>query len=302
MKRLKNKCLFHKHENKQSIRINYKNATGNELNLEYPKRFTEKLQWLKLHYRNQQMRICADKYAVREYVKENGFEHTLNKIYAVYNNPEEIKFDELPDRFVLKTSHSSGWNIICTNKKKLIKNWFWWKKIVNIWLREDYSNYYREWHYKNIQPRIICERYLGDEINGLNDYKFFCFNGSVKLVELDIKRYTNHIQIFYDNNWNHIPLSFQFSDVRIVDVEDNFDHGKHKPHNFEEMIKMSQVLSKGFPHCRVDLYEWEDKIYFGEMTFFHGSGYFRMTPDEYDVKMGEWLTIPEIRDIHEISN
>ncbi len=270
---------------KDSIVHFYKKGTGNNLNLENPLRYTEKLQWLKINYRNPAMTLCADKYAVREYVKEKGFGNLLNDIIGIYDSPSEIKFETLPDKFVIKTSHSSGWNIICTDKKKLVRNWFWWKKILNIWIKEDYSKYYQEWNYSGIQPRILCEKFLGDSLNGLNDYKFFCFDGQIKLVQVDVGRYSGHKQNYYDEDWNYVPLT--------ADSLEHFDINAHKPQYFEKMKKISRILSADFPYCRVDLFEWKDKIYFGEITFFDGSGYYKMEPDEFDFKIGEWLKLPD---------
>ncbi|MFV0266114.1 MAG: ATP-grasp fold amidoligase family protein [Draconibacterium sp.] len=284
MKKLKYDFLSKKYTDIESITHSYKKRTGNELNLENPLRYTEKLQWMKINYKNPVLTLCADKYAVKQYVKEKGLENILNETIGIYKSPEEIELSKLPEKFILKTSHSSGWNLICTNKQKLAGNWYWWKKVFNVWLKEDYSKYYREWPYKGIQPQIICEKFLGDLVSGLNDYKFYCFNGEVKLIQLNVERYSNHKENFYDENWNHIPL--------YAGVNGMLDGEQHKPEKLEEMKAISEVLSQDFPHCRVDLFEWNGKIYFGELTFFSGSGYFRMHPDEFDFKMGEWLKLP----------
>lgn len=284
VKKYRNDFLSWKYDETKIIEKNYKRGTGKSLNLKNPLRYTEKIQWLKINYRNSAMNMCADKYSVRKFVKDKGLGHLLNEIIAVYNHPSEINLDELPGKFVLKTTHSSGWNIICTNKEKLKQNWFWWKKILNIWINEDYSKYYQEWHYKGIQPRIICEKFIGDNNSGINDYKFFCFHGEIKLVQVDVERYSGHKQNYYDDNWNYVPMT--------ADALQHFDEGEHKPAFFEEMKKISKILAEDFPFCRVDLFEWDKKIYFGELTFFDGSGYYKIEPEEFDFKMGEWLQLP----------
>lgn len=269
---------------KELIKRDYERGSRSKLNLENPVRFTEKMQWLKLNNIDPKASSCADKYAVREYVTNKGFENILNEIIGTYSKPDDIPLNELPEKFVLKTTHSSGWNLICTDKRKWIKNWFWWKKILNTWLNEDYSKYYQEKHYKNITPQIICEKFIGDNKTGINDYKFFCFNGTIKMIQVDIERYTDHKQNFYDVDWNQIHV--------YAGVNSYSDNDLHKPKKLEEMKKISQILSEDFLHVRVDLFEWKDKIYFGELTFCDGAGYYKTEPEDFDYTMGKWLQLP----------
>ena len=175
---------------KLMIKIQYKIKLGRKLNLKNPKRYTEKLQWYKLNYRNPLMTKCADKYEVREYIKSKGLENILNELYGVYDNPEEIDFNKLPNKFVLKTNHSSGTNIFCYNKSELDINST--KKQLDSWIKQKYQAG-REWSYKNIKPKIICEKLLErDENNDLPDYKFFCFNGKVFCLYTMIDYVDNH--------------------------------------------------------------------------------------------------------------
>lgn len=285
LKKMKTELSIWIFNDKEIIIRTYKKATGIDLNLDNPLRFTEKIQWLKLNYFNANLSMCSDKLMVRKYVEEKGYGHILNELIGVYSDPDEIDLNQLPEKFVLKTTHASGWNIVCSNKNDLKKNWFWWKKIMKFWLKEDYSKYYGERHYSKIEPRIICEKFLGDSLQGLNDYKFFCFNGSIKLIEIDIERYTNHKRNYYDENLNFINYKDESS-------LDHFDCQLYKPEKFDEMKNISQSLSEGFPHARIDLYEWDNKIYFGEFTFFDGSGYYKTEPEEFDYTMGEWLRLP----------
>ncbi len=272
---------------KELIAYTYKKVTGEELNLENPTRFTEKLQWMKLNYTNPNMKICADKVAVRKYIENKGYKSLLNKVLGIYNTPDEIALEELPERFVLKTSHSSGWNVICTDKDKFIKNWFWWKKILKLWLNEDYSKYYQETHYKGIKPQLICEKFQGSVKTGLNDYKFYCFHGKVKYIQVDIERYTDHKQNFYDENWNFITVH--------AGLKRFSNHEQLKPKKLDEMIKISQHLAKDFLHVRVDFFEWNDEIFFAELTFCDGAGYYKSEPPDLDYKIGEYLVLPNIQ-------
>lgn len=283
-KKVRADFLARRYNDEELIAKTYKKVMGVDLNLENPLRFTEKIQWLKLNYNNPKLYTYSDKFAVRQYITEKGYGNMLTEIIGIYKSANEISLCELPDKFVLKTTHSSGWNLICLDKTKWSKNWFWWKKILNFWLNDDYSKYYQESHYKNIEPQILCEKFMGDSKLGLNDYKFFCFNGTVKLIQVDVERYSNHKQNFYDENWNFIPTHAGY--------ESYSDHSKFKPKRLEEMKEMSESLSKEFLHVRVDLFEWNDKIYFGEFTFFDGSGYYKTEPEEFDFTMGQWLQLP----------
>ena len=268
---------------KLMIKLQYRIKTGRKLNLENPRRFTEKIQWYKLYYRNPLMTKCADKYNVRSYVAEKGYKNILIPLYGVYEDAEQINFSDLPNEFVLKTTNGSKTNIICENKNELdIEKT---KKILNKWLKKRSVKLGREWAYYNIKPRIICEKFIRDEENqfdGINDYKFICFNGKAKYVWVDINRYTNHRRNFYDLNWNYLDIE---SDVP------NCGDIIPRPEGLEKMKQIANKLAEDFPHVRVDLYWANGKIYFGELTFYLLSGYEDFNPDEFDYHLGDLFTI-----------
>lgn len=266
------------------IKLQYKISTGRNLNLKNPKRFTEKLQWYKLYYRDPLMTICADKYEVRKYVKEKGYEDILVPLLGVYENSNEIDFDKMPNRFVLKTTNGSHTNIFCENKKEF--NFEKTKITLDKWLKRDTISPGREWAYHGIKPKIICEDFIEkDENNDLIDYKFFCFNGKVYCMYVIIERFLNEgIKLgIYDKEFN--KLSYRRADINPI--EKNID----KPQNFEKMIEIAEALGKDFPHVRVDLYNIKGKIIFGELTFYDGSGYNGFISDEFDFILGERFII-----------
>lgn len=260
------------------------NQLGYKLNLDNPQTFNEKLQWLKLYYHNPLMTQCADKVAVRDYVAQRIGEEYLVPILGVYSSPDEIDFDALPDRFVLKVNWGSGQNIICKDKSTLdiaatISQ-------LQQWMQPQMNHYYNhfEWCYKNIVPRIICEQYIEQFDKNLLDYKFICFKGQPCFVWIDTDRFIAHKRIFYDLNWTRQPFGLQFP-------IDNRDYSK--PEKFDEMICFAQILSNGFPFSRVDFYNLNGKIYFGEITFYSGAGYELFSPPEWDLKLGQMLQLPE---------
>lgn len=264
------------------LRIVYKVYTGKKLNLNNPKTFNEKLQWLKLNDRDQRYTKLVDKYAVRQYVKEVIGEEYLIDLFGVWNKFEDIDFRKLPNKFVLKTTHDSGGVVICKDKKNFDINIE--KRKIKKSLKRNYYYLWREWPYKDVKPMIICEKLLLDKDNKIpKDYKFFCFNGKVKLIQVDIDRYGNHMQNFYDDNWN-------FRNVRIH-CNNNKDFKIDKPENLDEMINICEKLSNGFHHLRVDLYTIDNKIYFGELTFFHMSGLCKFISEELNYEMGEYIKI-----------
>ena len=269
---------------KQMIKLQYKIKTGRKLNLKNPQRYSEKLQWYKLYYRDPLMTKCADKYSVREYIRSKGLDDILNKLYAVYDKVEEVNFNGLPDKFVMKTTNGSGTNILCKDKLKLSVDEM--KKSLKNWMNRDCFAAGREWAYKDIVPRIIVEEYLEDKINpydGLNDYKFICFNGEAKYIILDIDRYSAHKRNFYNTNWKYINVS---SDCP------NFGDCVSKPEGLDEMLCVANILAKDFPFVRVDLYWVNGKVYFGELTFYPWTGYVTFEPDEFDYILGEKFRLP----------
>lgn len=262
------------------IKLQYKIATGRKLNLKNPTRFTEKLQWYKLNYRKSIMTQCADKYEVRDYVASKGYEDILVPLYGIYNSASDINFSKLPERFVLKTTNGSHTNLLCEDKSRLDINST--KEELNIWLKDRTAKAGREWPYYNINARIISEKYLEkDKNNDLVDYKFICFEGEVACVFVNSERDSEDGMRFgiYSKEFNQLP--YKREGLR------NTDDKVIKPKNYAKMIEIAEELSREFPHVRVDLYNIDGKIYFGEMTFFHGSGYVGFEPDEFDFKLGE---------------
>ena len=262
------------------LKIQYKIKTGRKLNLKNPIRFTEKLQYYKLFYRNKILRQCVDKLAVREYVKSKGLENILVKLYATYDSIDEINFNNLPKSFVVKTTNGGGGNnvVLCKDKYNFdIKAFADTIKLQKYKPRTEG----REWAYYNIAPRIIIEELLLNKDNeqaGVNDYKFFCYDGKPTYIVVDVDRYIGHKRNFYDANWNNLNVT---SDCPPIDRE------IQRPDNLDDMIRIASILSEGFPFVRVDLYNVSGKIYFGELTFYPWSGYVVFKPDEMDKVFGD---------------
>lgn len=270
------------------IRKKFKSRLGRDVNLKNPKKFNDKLQWLKLNWYDPLAVQCADKYAVREFIKEKIGEEYLNELYDIYNSVDEINISKLPEQFVLKGTHGSGFNIICKDKNKM--NWKKQKKKMKRWLKKNYYWRTREWVYKDIKPRIVAEKYLEIKENvNIKDYRVFCFNGNPKFitVDFDIIDKKNTKRNLYDLNWNQINGNISYPNKNIY---------LNKPNNLEKMINLSKILSKPFPHSRIDFYEYKNKLIFGEITFFHQSGMGNIKPKEFEIKMGDWLDLSQINE------
>lgn len=268
---------------KTMIKLQYFIKTGRRLNLKDPKRYTEKIQWYKLNYRDPIMARCADKYLVREFVESRGLGHILNELYATFDNPEEISFDNLPNSFVLKLSNGSGTNVLVKDKGKV--NIEGIKKEFESFVAQANAFAGREWVYTTDQKKtIVAEELLCDtnQKNGIVDYKFLCFDGEPYCIAYDVDRFIDHKRNIYDIEWNNLNVS---SDCECSNKE--YD----RPDKLDEMLDIARKLSKGFPAVRVDLYCVNSKIYFGEMTFFPWSGYVNFDPDEFDFKLGEKFVI-----------
>ncbi|WP_043931168.1 ATP-grasp fold amidoligase family protein [Bacillus sp. EB01] len=260
-----------------------------KLNLDNPKTYNEKLNWMKLNYRNELMPVCTDKFLVREYIKNMGGEDLLNEIIWVGHDPNEIPFDDLPRQFVIKVTHGSGNNIICKNKDKLdrIKT----KKQLAKWLKMKYVPCYGEWFYGVIKPRIIIERFLSeDNLNVPVDYKVFCFNNidgkhEIAFTAVDTDRFIEHKRRVYDKNWSlleKVQINFPYEESK------NFN----KPAQYEKMIDYAKKLSSPFPHARIDFYVINNKLYFGEITFMSDAGFGKIQPHNMELKMGDWIKLP----------
>ncbi|MGN0243019.1 MAG: ATP-grasp fold amidoligase family protein [Lachnospiraceae bacterium] len=249
------------------------------MNLEKPELYNEKVQYAKLYCRDERLKKLVDKYEVRDYVREIIGKEYLTQIYGVYSSVDEIPFDNLPEKFVMKLTNGSGYNYICTKKTKKeirkIKGRF--KK----WLKVDFYMLGREWAYKDVDNRIICEEYLEcDGIYGLNDYKVFCFNGEPKVIQVDYARFSEHKRNLYTPDWEFIDERVAYDNDRNADIEE--------PVNLEEMLTCARRLSKGFPHVRVDFYSIKDRLIFGELTFYHGAGYLQFENESFERKMGSY--------------
>lgn len=270
---------------KAMIKLQYRIKLKRKLNLKDPKRYTEKIQWYKLYYRNPVMMECVDKYGVRKYIEKKGLGNILNQLYQVVDRPEEINFDQLPDKFVIKTTNGSGTNILVKDKKTL--DIAETKKKLNDFLNMAEASAGREWAYGGSGKKIIVEELLEDNSNkdkGISDYKFLCFNGKPVYVVYDKDRFSDHKRNFYDVNWNYVKVD---SDCPC------FEDSVKKPENYEKMVEIASVLSRDFPAVRVDLYNIEGKIYFGELTFYPWSGYVQYTPDSFDFELGKYFVLPE---------
>ena len=260
-------------------------------NLKHPKSFNEKLQWLKLYNRKPEYTVMVDKVKVKDYVASViGKEHIIPTL-GVWDNPDMIDFDSLPNRFVLKCNHNSGLGMyICKDKSEL--NIDIVKEGLREGLKQDFYVGGREWPYKDVHRLILAEEFLEPNSDskregGLKDYKFFCFDGAVKalFIAKDRDKGPHSTKFdFFDENFNHLPFTNGHPNAEIM---------PEKPIMFEEMKMLAAKLSKGIPHVRIDFYEVDGLVYFGEMTFFHWSGFTPFVPEEWDYKFGEWLSLPQ---------
>ena len=259
-----------------------------KLNLKDPQTFNEKLQWLKLFDQKKEYSYLVDKYEVREFVAKRIGEQHLIPLLGVYNNVDEIDFNSLPEKFVLKPTHDSGSIIICKDKAKL--NVQQAKQKLSKCLNRNYFLLGREYPYKNVKRRIIAEQFMEDENNsGLNDYKFFCFNGKPRILFFASDRY----------NSKGLPPKFDYYDMEMNPLnlrsrghETSINKLSYFP-EFNQMIEFATILSKGIPFVRADFYLIKGQVYFGELTFFHDGGIVPFEPKDWDYKLGEMLCLPE---------
>lgn len=267
------------------LKRKYRACMGKELNLGSPQTFNEKLQWLKLHDRKPEYTTMVDKYAVKKYVADIIGEEYIIPTLGVWNHFDEIDFDKLPNQFVLKCTHDSGGIVICKDKNKLDLKLA--KKKMEKCLKRNYYWSSREWPYKDVKPRIIAEQYIEDNNKEgfLTDYKFFCFNGKMKCMYVSVNSHTAKQKIqFFDRNYNLLPIR---RDDYLV-----FDEIPKKPNHLDDMIKIAEQLSRNIPHTRIDFYYIQNRIYFGEITFFTGSGFIPFSEKKWDYKLGSWIKLP----------
>lgn len=277
---------------KSMLRIQYWIKTGRRLNLKKPERFTEKLQWYKLYYKNELMPQCVNKYRVREYVELCGLEPILNELYGVYDRPEDIPFEVLPDKFVLKDTLGGGSTsvIVVKNKSELditetvatMKKW--------VCRNTEIRTGGREWPYMHQTPQIVVEKYLEQENGDLVDYKLFCFDGKARYIYVRAGYAMDHDKgqmAFFDRDLNYLR-GVGMDYCAIAEEKPQIDETV-----LRKMIGIADRLSNAFPHVRVDLYEVNKQIFFGELTFFNASGYMRFEPDAFDYELGKEFILPE---------
>ncbi len=266
------------------LKLLHWSVLGKKANLHAPTTFNEKLQWLKLHDRKPIYSVMVDKYAVKDYIARRVDKEILIPTLGVWDKFENINFDELPAQFVLKCTHDSGGIIICRDK-----NNFDIKAAQKKIRRSLHNNYYyfgREWPYKHVKPLIIAEKYITDpELDELRDYKFFCFNGVCKCFKVDFDRFTNHRANYYDTQGNLLTLG---ETICPPDPQKEII----PPKNLKSMIALAEQLSRDIPFLRVDFYEVNGSVYFGELTFFPASGFGSFTDEKWDYQLGEWLVLP----------
>lgn len=267
------------------LKLKYYAHMGKRLNLSTPRTFNEKLQWLKLNDRKPEYTVMVDKYAVKKYVSDRIGDQYIIPTLGVWDRPEDIDFESLPDQFVLKVTHDSGGLVICRDKATLDKEATIQK--LHKSLQRDYYQVHREWPYKNVKRRIIAEKYMENGKDpDLSDYKFYCFGGEPKFlyVSRGLSDHSTASISYVSLNWEKQP--FKRNDFA------DFDVLPPKPLNFDKMLDLSRQLSADIPFLRVDFYEINGLLYFGELTFFPGSGFTAFDPPEWDHKIGEWITLP----------
>ena len=275
------------------LKKKYKSIFNKELNLKNPKTFNEKMQWIKLYDRNPLYTSLVDKYTVREYVKERIGEEYLIPLLGVWNSPYDIDFDKLPNQFVLKCNHDSD-VFICRDKtkcevrdkKQSYRNFDEVKNALDKRLTTNYYKANREWPYKNVERKIICEKYMSNENDRPEiDYKFLCFNGIPKIVRLNSGRFTEQEMLtdHYDMNWEH--------QVIVFNGEPSAGDIYQKPKQFDLMIELASRLSKNIPFLRVDFNFWNDSIWFGELTFFDDAGLAIIYPEKWDSILGDCIDL-----------
>ena len=263
-------------------KVYFRIVMGYPLNIKNPQTFNEKLQWLKLFYfPTDKLAIsCTDKYSVREFIIQNGMEEYLNDLYGVWDNAGDIEWDKLPERFVLKCTHGCRYNILCDDKSTLDIPGT--AKQLGAWLKEDFSLFNAEPHYRSLKGRVICEKHLG---NIVLEYKFYCFNGKIEFMYIIDDTATRTITLF-DRGGNRAP--YRRTEHPAFD-------GATLPEGFEKMRALSEKLAEKFPLVRVDWFEVDGKVYFSELTFTPGGAMLKIDPPEYDRRLGAALDISKYK-------
>lgn len=259
----------------------YEKLMERKLDLKNPKTFNEKLQWLKIYNRNPEYTTMVDKYAVKKYIAEKIGPEYIIPTLGVWNRFNEIDFNALPDQFVLKCTHDSGGLVICQDKSKLDMDAA--RRKIETSLSNNFYYMGREWPYKDVPHRIIAEQYMSDN---LRDYKLFCFDGVPRMTLVCSERFTKDglKEDFYDEAWNHLNVQRPGHGNAILPIE--------RPKQYELMKELAAKLSEKMPFARIDFYEVNEKVYFGEITLYPASGFEGFTPEEWDLKLGEWIKLP----------
>lgn len=263
----------------RSLKRRFKRIHGFELNLSNPQTFTEKMQWIKLYGKLERFSKYVDKYEVRQIIKEKIGEQHLVPLIGIYENVYNIEFESLPKSFVMKATHGCGWNIIV--KDKLLLDWNDTREKMNRWVNSNWYNNSNEPNYKPLKGRVIIEELLQDPSGDLKDFKFFCFHGNPKYIQVDGDRFNNQKRDIFDLGWNKLPYEV---------VYPNFPKTLDKPKHLNDMISIARQLAQGFAFVRVDLYYFNNLIYFGELTFVPSSGFNRY-PIEHDRLLGNLLDL-----------
>ncbi|MDB9961280.1 glycosyl transferase [Oceanihabitans sp.] len=271
------------------LKQDFKKQFGRALDLNNPITLNEKINWLKLNDRTDLHTTCADKFKVRDYVlKALGEDYLIPLVFQSYDTEDIVasNFPEFP--FIIKANHDSSGGLIIKDKSKV--NWKSTQKHFRKLLKKNYYYSSKEWQYKNIKPCVIGEKLLVNSEGEIPfDYKLHCFNGQVEVIQVDIDRYTNHKRNLYDSKWNPLPFTWSL----WKDGKPLWDNGRviEKPSNLNEMISVAEKLSKPFSYTRIDLYDFDKKVYFGEVTFHHGGGTEIIHPEEWDYKLGELVQL-----------
>lgn len=257
------------------------------IDFDNPKTFNEKIQWLKLNYRKEEYTNLVDKYRVKQYITKLIGEEYVIPTLGVWKNVDDIDFKSLPEKFVLKCNNDSGGIVICKNKKDFdeVKA----KSFLKERLKNNGYWYGREWPYKNVKPCIIAEKYMEDSISkDLKDYKFFCFNGSMEFFDIDIDRFIEHRANYYDRNGNFLPFGKTY-------CPPDYTKKIEMPKNLDKMIELAETISHNTVLSRIDFYEIDGQVYFGEITFYPGSGFSPFTDEKWDYKLGDMIDLPNIK-------
>lgn len=271
---------------KMFLQLHYFLTVGKFINFKNPQTYTEKLQWLKLNEKNVEYCNLVDKLAVRDHISAVWGEQHLFPLLGVWDSFDDIDFSSLPEQFVLKCNHDSGSTKVIKSKSSLReKDFKELRKHFNTRIKRDYFYACREYPYKNLNRHIIAEAYMIDESKpdkSIEDYKFFCFDGEPKIMFVATERNIDVKFDFFDMDFNHLD---------IVNIHPQSNKSIKKPEKFDEMKEIAAMLSKGMKQVRIDLYELNGEIYFGEYTFFHGAGFGEFHPYEWELRLGEWIDL-----------